>query len=120
MKIFLICPVRNATEEQIAFIRDYKMNQKKVGNEIYYPNDDNPYEASDTIGFDICIENVWHIAESDEVHIYYDPASSGTLFDLGAAFALQKKLVIVNDDAVCSTECKSFANMIKAWQNMPR
>ncbi len=43
----------------------------------------------------ICSRNVDAIRAADEVHIIWDGRSTGFLFDLGAAFALKKKLVLV-------------------------
>jgi nucleoside 2-deoxyribosyltransferase len=115
MKIFLICPVRNASQGQIQKLKEYKNTLRRYGHEVYYPTDDNPYEDSDDVGFTICTENAKAIQEADEVHIFWDKNSSGSLFDLGCAFGLGKPLRIVNLDEVERTEGKSFANMILKW-----
>jgi nucleoside 2-deoxyribosyltransferase len=86
-----------------------------MGYRVYYSNDDNPYEYRDDIGYQICEENTRAISESDEVHIFWDETSSGSLFDLGTAFGLHKPLKIVNLDSVQSTPTKSFSNMILEW-----
>lgn len=115
MKVFIICPVRNATKEQKETLKEYKKQLIGNGNLVYYPDDDNPYEKSDKIGFKICEENRRALSEADEVHILFDPESRGTLFDLGMAFALNKRLRIVNIDVLIPTEDKSFSNMILEW-----
>lgn len=115
MKVFLICPVRNATEQQIERMRNYKNSLREQQVDLYYPADDNVYEHTDKIGYVICETNVNAIKECDEVHIFWDKNSSGSLFDLGAAFALGKRLRIANINEVECTQNKSFANMILEW-----
>ena len=118
MKIFLICPVRNATEEQITRMQDYISNLESVGHTVYYPARDNPHETTDSVGFVICAENAYHNRTSDEIHIFWDSKSQGSLFDLGVAFGLGKPLVIANIGEVETTPNKSFANMILHWSDI--
>lgn len=115
--IFLICPVRNATEEQIKRMRDYISKVKANGDNIYYPNDDNAFEHTDDVGYIICDENRRALLQADEIHIFWDKTSSGSLFDLGMAFASNKKLIIVNAEELEITPHKSFSNMINEWSN---
>ncbi len=110
-KVFLICPVRNATEEQKMEIQDYIAGLERQEFTVYYPARDT--DQNDEIGFRICTDNKNAIVEADEIHVFYDTGSAGSLFDLGMAFALNKKLVIAN--TVKRTETKSFANVIVAW-----
>lgn len=114
-KIFLICPVRNASDEQKEKMKVYISNLENNGVKVYYPTRNNSYELTDTIGYIICSENTKAIREADEIHIFWDKNSSGSLFDLGAAFILNKHLVIANVDEVEQTETKSFSNMIREW-----
>lgn len=88
------------------------------GHSIYYPARDT--DQNDPIGYRICIDNMNAIHRADEIHIFYDKASTGSLFDLGVAFAFGKKLVIVNGDEIEITEGKSFANMIRKWEKETR
>lgn len=113
--IFLICPVRNATDKQKLCMMNYIKSLEKNGKKVYYPTRDNPYEATDTIGYQICLENMNAIKNSKEVHIFWDKNSQGSLFDLGSAFALNKKLTIVNINEIETTTQKSFINMIIQW-----
>ena len=112
--IFLISPVRNATEEQMNALTSYMIKMKLAGKKVYYPALDT--DQNDNIGFRICTDNANAIALSEEVHIFYDPQSQGSLFDLGVAFGLAKPLKIINIDSLEKTEGKSFANMIMEWQ----
>lgn len=111
--VFLICPVRGASEGQKAKMHEYIQKLEDAGKKVYYPAKDT--DQNDSIGLRICTENVAAIKEAAEVHIYYDPNSTGTLFDLGAAFAANKKLVIANIDDLAPTPGKSFTNMMIAW-----
>ena len=112
MKVFLICPVRNASDEQKTEMVSYISDLEKVGSKVYYPARDT--DQSDPTGYQICSDNFKGIENADEVHIFYDPKSAGSLFDLGMAFALGKPLKIVNQ--VEPTEGKSFSNMILEWK----
>lgn len=115
MNIFLICPVRNATPSQKKTMASYINSLEKSGNNVFYPARDNPYEFTDDVGYDICKTNCEAIKNADVVHIFWDKNSTGSLFDLGSAFALNKPLQIVNIGEVKQTINKSFSNMIMAW-----
>lgn len=114
-RVFLICPVRLATDEQKSRMMTYIEKLEKWGWRVYYPARDT--DQDDRVGFRICDDNVKAIKKADEVHIFFDPESRGSLFDLGAAFALGKKLVVVNIEEVRSTPEKSFANVIIKWSS---
>jgi hypothetical protein len=116
MRIFLICPVRNASCEQLVRLNEYIHKKEAEGHEIYYPARDT--DQNDNIGFNICYNNADAIRKADEIHIFYDSNSQGSLFDLGVAFALYKKLVIVNKNELTPTEGKSFINMILQWEQI--
>jgi nucleoside 2-deoxyribosyltransferase len=111
--IFLICPVRNADEEQKKKIEEYLSQRKLEGRTVYYPARDT--DQRDNVGYLICQDNTKAIKEASEVHIFYDPKSQGSLFDLGVAFALNKPLTIINCDDLEITSGKSFTNMIQYW-----
>jgi len=57
--------------------------------------------------------------EADEIHIWYDPSSTGSHFDLCGAFMLveifgyKKRIVLINRGEVKPTPHKSFANVIR-------
>lgn len=116
MKIFLICPVRNATEDQKTAMNNYITSMENNGNKVYYPARDT--NQIDSIGFRICNDNKMAIFDADEVHIFWDKDSKGSLFDLGMAFALDKPLRIVNLESIEMTKTKSFTNMIKYWSDL--
>ena len=112
--VFLICPVRNATPDQKAEMQSYIDGLEAQGKKVYYPARDT--NQNDIVGWQICGDNRWAIKHSKEVHIFYDPASTGSLFDLGMAFATHKYLKLVNIDKVEATDgTKSFNNLIRYW-----
>ena len=111
MNIFLICPVRNVTDEQRQEIREYVEVMESDGYEVHWPERDTNQDAK---GIDICKQNALAIADADEVHIWFDPSSKGSHFDLGVAFGLSKKLVVVRN--VDYGPGKSFPRMIDEWQ----
>lgn len=112
-RVFLICPVRNATPEQAQRMNDYVSKLETSGTKVHYPARDTM--QVDVTGYWICNDNTQAIRGADEVHIFWDPQSTGSLFDLGAAFALKKPLTIVNVEDLVRTEGKSFTNMILRW-----
>lgn len=114
MKIFIICPVRNATDEQKKRLEAYVDELENAGNWVHYPARDT--DQNDSVGNMICNYNRWAIKRADEIHIFYDQSSGGTLFDLGMAFAMNKKIVVINKEDVLVTPQKSFANVILAWE----
>ena len=110
MKFFIICTVRGASEEYKKKLEDYVAKLESEGNEIHLPHRDTNQAGS---GTQICTQNMKAIMESDEVHVFYNPDSQGTHFDLGVAFAFGKKLKVVEN--ISYGEGKSFAGMIDEW-----
>ncbi len=117
MRIYLICPVRNATEEQKKRMLQYIADLESAGHQVHYPARDTKQE-DETGGWNICTTNKNAILNADEVHIFWDDKSSGTLFDLGMAFCANKKLVVVNPETIDTTNTKSFHNVINYWNNL--
>lgn len=110
--IFLICPVRNVDTVTQSAIYDYVQELERQGCRVYWPLRDT--DQGDTIGLRICSANKDALAAATEVHVWYDPQSQGSLFDLGMAFMADKRIVCVND--VQPTDGKSFANLLLALQ----
>jgi len=111
MKIFLICPIRGV---------DQKSTKKTVealetmGNTVYYPARDTDQKDS-TKGFQICCANLIAIKECDVVGIMWDGKSQGCLFDLGMAFALNKKIKLISLPDLTKDDEKSFQDMCCEW-----
>ena len=114
MKIFLISTVRLGEDVRASKYVEY---MEKLGHEIHYPIRDTN-QIDPTGGWDICKQNMRAIQYCDEVHIFYNPASQGTHFDLGMAFVLGKKIKLINDREYeeLKNQDKSFLKMIEYWE----
>lgn len=108
MKSFLICPVRGMSPDAHATTVSLLEQQ---GFTVHFPPRDT--DQNDEVGLRICRDNAKAIANADVVHVIWDGKSQGCLFDLGVAFALNKKVEPIIIPAL--SEGKSFQNMIAAW-----
>jgi hypothetical protein len=116
-KAFVICPVRNVSPEfkmillaEIAYLEKYY--------EVYYPARDT--DQNDDTGFWICNSNLEAIKKAKVVFVTWDGQSQGSLFDLGMAFALKKKIKILSDKLFPDVfhGGKSFENMVRKWEEI--
>jgi len=110
MRIFIICTVRGASDEYKQKLEDYVAKLESEGHEVHLPHRDTKQDAS---GWEICSQNSKAIAMAHEVHIFYNPDSQGTHFDMGVAFAFGRKIVLA--EPLEPTEGKSFKNMLREW-----
>ena len=117
-KIFMICPVREADNEEKEFLQQYIDNLEQQGHKVHYPPRDT--NQDDPIGYNICRENRQAILDADEIHIYFTPKSKGTLFDIGMTFMMEKPIVLVNKDKIERTPHKSFQNVLIELDRMYR
>lgn len=85
MKIFLICPIEFASEEDEIVLDNYVCSLESKGYQVHYPARDTQ-QIDSTGGYDICSDNLQAIKGSNEVHIYWIKKSRGSLFDFGMAF----------------------------------
>ena len=115
-KIFLICPVRNITDDENRFLQDYISDLEKKGKKVHYPPRDT--NQDDSIGLNICSENRDAIRNADEVHIYWNSTSSGSGFDFGMAFMIEKPIKLINKDKIEKTPYKSFQNVLLKLDSM--
>lgn len=126
--IFLICPVRNASQAVREKIASYVNGLEALGHEVYWPDRDNPHQNTDKIGILIIDYNRRKMLEADEIHIWYDKNSTGSIFDLGMFFVISllpyhpymythqyRKFVIVNIEDIKPTPHKSFENVLLYW-----
>ncbi len=113
-RIFLICPVRNATPEQRKWIEDFVKEKDKEGYVIYAPHLHT--NQNDLLGgYNICTDNSEAIAMSSKIDIYYDQSSTESAFDLGVAYCLHKPLEMLNKDEITFREGNFIDNVIKNW-----
>lgn len=115
--IFLICPVRKATGDTAKKIEKYITKLEESDCKVYWPARDT--DQSDPIGLRICKDNCKEIFKADEVHVWWDENSRGSLFDLGISFMCHHladgvKIILANPDEVKPTQEKSFNNVLLA------
>ena len=92
MRAFLICPVRGVPKEATAQIA---ADIESRGWTLHWPPRDTNQE--DSTGLRICTDNMLAIAQADVVFFAWDGKSTGSLFDLGIAFALNKPIIPVRE-----------------------
>ena len=98
--IFLICPVREMTDEEKEFLNRYMNILENRDHKVHFPPRDTN-QVDQEGGINICSQNRIAIIRADEIHIYWNPKSQGSLFDVGMAFmALRlfksKRIKIIN------------------------
>ena len=116
MNIFLACPVRGVSDDYRVSIEAQVAHLESLGHKVHYPPRDT--EQSDPTGLQICRDNADAIKLSDVVYVIWDGKSRGVLFDLGVAFALQKRIRTVAGGMPAVSPGKSFQNMIFAWEEL--
>ncbi|MEN6550171.1 MAG: hypothetical protein ABFE07_29355 [Armatimonadia bacterium] len=107
-KAFLICPVRgHHPAETLGIVSKLESE----GWLVHWPPRDTDQE--DMYGLRICSDNRDAISAAERVFVCWDGKSQGCLFDLGIAFALNKRITVLSmPDA---TTDKSFQNMVRKW-----
>lgn len=110
MRIFVICPVRGITDDEKTAIEKYVGDLERAGHTVHWPPRNT--DQNDPVGLRICQDNLRAIDGSDEIHIWWNSNSQGSLFDFGMAFALKKKIVLFNKNGVEKTPSKSFSNVL--------
>ena len=102
MKIFCI-----GTTSYKHMMQDHLYVLEEKGHAVRMPKFDD-YNIDE---LQICKRNVEDIKWADEVHVFWDQRSIGTIFDFGAAFALGKKikLVFINQ--------KTFLNVMRWYED---
>ncbi len=130
MRITLICPVRNCDEETKKLLDKHVAKLEAKGHTVHYPPRDAD-QTDDGIGMNICKASLAAMKRAVQVHVYWEPASQGSRFDLGMAFAMRRveesvmpsdlelptkeryspKFVLINNPA--KTAHKSYTNVLR-------
>lgn len=113
-KIFLICPVRRATPEQRKYFEDFAQEKTSEGYIIHAPHL-NTWQKDIFGGYSICIQNAQAVASSAEIDMYYDQQSTGSVFDLGVAYALHKPLFLLNEGEITFNKDDMVDRMVENW-----
>ncbi|MBN2052859.1 hypothetical protein JW756_05120 [Candidatus Woesearchaeota archaeon] len=96
---YLICPVRNIANEVKKRIDGIVETIEAKGEQVHYPPRD--VNQDDPVGLRICSEH--SIAMKNirkKVIMWYDPASHGSMFDVGMLFMEEKPLEILNPESI--------------------
>ena len=112
--IYIICPVRKVTPEQKKSMDSYVDNLEAIGFTVHYPPRD--ADQSDPSGMNICLTHAEAMKKCSCVHIFWDKSSTGSHFDLGMAFALDKPVYLV-ELFTPDGEGKSYAKVIREMEN---
>ena len=109
MRIYLIGPVRHASQEMVIKLNDRVQALEMAGHTVYYPARDTRQDASE---LEIAAQNRDAIVAADLVLFTWDGESEGCLFDLGVAFALEKMVQPLPSLMPALTEEKSFQRFV--------
>lgn len=109
-KVFIICPVRNLTPAEDEEIKAYIGMLESKGIKVHYPPRNT--NQNDPIGLNICSINRGAIKSSDEIHNYFNPASTGTVFDTGMTFMFEKLLFVINTNTLKQQASDDFAGFL--------
>ena len=112
MNIYVICPVRNQSDEQKLELENYKFKKEAEGDKVFLPHLDAPQK--DISGVEIVRKEIEAINWADEVHLFWDSNSKGSHFDLGVAFALKKKIVIIKEYQ--ERPAHSYMSVVALWE----
>ena len=82
--VYMLCPVRNATEEEKIFLKTYKEELEQRGLQVHYPAEDTVQE-DETGGYRICMDHCGEILQSNSVHVFWNGESRGSYVDLGTS-----------------------------------
>jgi hypothetical protein len=88
------------------------------GAEVHLPHRDTDQTQN---GLGICRENAMAIFLADEIHIFYNPISQGTHFDMGVVFALdqlcghKKTIKLVSYSSSGKVSHQGFTAMLDQW-----
>lgn len=115
MKAFLICPVRGHEEEEF---QSYVDELEEVGFVVHFPPRDTDQVDPTGTGYTICQANRAAIEAADVVFIVWNGESQGSIFDLGMAFAMGKRVIPLFLPEL--TAHKSFQNMLTHMDKLQR
>lgn len=119
-RIYLISPVRQATEADRVAMDEYVRGLEAQGHEVHLPHRDVD-QSNDDGGLRIVKAHRLAMAQADEIHVWVKPdgtISEGEHFDLGMAYMMQLFADWPVRFRLCGnplprTEHKSFTNVLK-------
>lgn len=113
--IYIVCPVRGVTEFQHELIEKYIHKLEEQGHTVYWPEIDTEQNAGT---FSICSNNQTAIEMSDEVHVYFEPTSEGSIFDLAMMAVAnlddhKRSYKLINEDSIAN-----FSSLMRTIHSM--
>ncbi|MCL5733787.1 MAG: hypothetical protein M1334_04015 [Patescibacteria group bacterium] len=116
-KIYIICSVRNITEKEKDDVLNYVHSLEKDGCVVRCPFRDT--NQQDEIGLRIVKEHEGDIIWADEVHVWWNKSSQGSLWDVAQTrmamiFMPGKLFKIVNLHQANIDDTKSYNNVVIA------
>ena len=115
MNLYLICPVRRATDEDKHKLADYVAKLEGEGHEVFWPGRDNVWEGHDFTGKLIMLANYHAIKAADTVAVFWRRESTGSKADLGMAHALKKPLMVLELEGDVNKAGPNFETWIRDW-----
>lgn len=112
MKIGIIHSINSASEEHLTKVKAYAFSLWADGHAVHCPILNTNQNGT---SMEICASNVEAFRTCDEIHVFYNSTSKGAHFDLGACFAMGKKIKVIESEPL--TEGKSFQNLLNEWQS---
>lgn len=98
-------------------IAAYVAKLEADGHQVHWPKRDTKQDG-DPIGIRICRDNRKEMFAADEVHVWYDPESRGSCFDIGMAFVFDMlhpgQVTIANtDEFLCAPASPQLSLLFK-------
>ena len=87
--VYMLCPVRNATDEEKIYLLDYKKRLEDKGFKVHYAAETK--QEDETGGYRICMDHCDEILNSRTVHVYWNPSSQGSYVDFGSSLIEHKR-----------------------------
>jgi len=100
----MIITIIGSTQFQIKMWA-HKKSMEMEGHRVYLP----VFDDFNGDALALCARNRELIEAADEIHVFWDQRSTGTIFDFGMAFALRKKVRIIY------MEEKTFRGVMEAY-----
>jgi len=108
LKIYMTCPVKNATEQEKVFLENYVVKLESKGYVVHYPARD----TAQTKDYRVFETNIAAIKNADEIHVFWNGQSMGSCADVGKAFALGKPIRLINYNEVCNMPKTVFTDVL--------
>ncbi len=101
--VYMLCPVRNATQEEKEFLKNYESKLEEKGFKVLYPITDTVQEDP-TGGYRIITEHCDEILSSRAVHVFWNGKSQGSNVDLGSSLIENRRrgldIILMNREFV--------------------